>query len=73
MSIREIKNKAYEKGVYADDIEDYISQNIDVLEEYEKNSVRKLMEKKRGMEPQKLRQYLLNRGFNPENLKDFEK
>jgi len=64
MSLREIKNKTYEKGIYADDIEDYISENREMLEEYELNSIKKLMEKKKAMEPQKLKSYLVNRGFD---------
>ena len=47
MSIRELKNKIYEKGIYADIIEDYISENREKLEEYELNSARKLAEKKK--------------------------
>ena len=34
MSIREIKNKVYAKGIYTDYIEDYISENREELEEY---------------------------------------
>lgn len=69
MSIREIKNKVYAKGVYADYIEDYINENRDLLEEYELNSAKKLIEKKqRTTEPQKLKLYLLNKGFDPETL-----
>lgn len=47
MSIREIKSKAYEKGIYADDIEDYINEHIEELEIYEQNSAKKLIEKKK--------------------------
>lgn len=47
MSIRELKNKVYEKGIYADMIEDYIAENSEKLEEYELNSARKLASKKK--------------------------
>jgi SOS response regulatory protein OraA/RecX len=47
MSIREIKNKVYEKGIFADTIEDYIYENKEKLEEYELRSAKKLAEKKR--------------------------
>ena len=47
MSIREIKNKVYKKGIFADTIEDYIYENKEKLEEYELRSAKKLAEKKR--------------------------
>lgn len=47
MSVREIKNKVYEKGIYADIIEDYIYENREILEEYELNSAKKLANKKK--------------------------
>lgn len=74
MSIREIKNKVYAKGVYVDYIEDYISENREALEEYELNSAKKLIDKKkRTTDPQKLKAYLLNKGFMPETLEKIEK
>ncbi len=64
MSIRELKNKVYQKGIYVDDIEDYISENYEKLSEYESNSARNLAEKKKSMEPEKLKAYLMNKGFD---------
>ena len=69
MSIRELKNKVYEKGIYVDDIEDYIDKNRDKLEEYELKSAKKLAEKKKGMESNKLKMYLINKGFDPDTVK----
>lgn len=68
MSIRELKNKVYEKGIYADDIEDYLSENREELEQYELNSAKRLAEKKKAMEPKKLRMYLLNKGFDTDTV-----
>ncbi len=68
MSIREIKNKVYGKGIYADQIEDYISENRETLEEYELNSAKKLAEKKCGAEPEKLKAYLINKGFDTDTV-----
>lgn len=68
MSIREIKNKVYEKGIYADDIEDYLCENREILEEYEKESAKKLAYKKKSMEPKKLKMYLINRGFDTDTV-----
>ncbi len=64
MSIREIKNKLYDKGIYADEIEDYISENQEVLEEYELNSAKKLAQKKKGADEQKIKNYLFSKGFD---------
>lgn len=68
MSIRELKNKIYSKGIYANDIEDYLYENSEMLEEYEKNSAKKLAEKKKGLEPEKLRMYLVNKGFDSDTI-----
>lgn len=68
MSIRELKNKIYEKGIYANDIEDYLYENREALEAYELSSAKKLVEKKKSMEEQKLRVYLINKGFDTDTL-----
>ena len=66
MSIREMKNKIYSKGIYADEIEDYINENKEMLEEYELKSAKKLIEKKKNIEKPKLKNYLVNKGFDPD-------
>ena len=68
ISIREIKNKIHEKGIYADDIEDYLYENREILSEYELNSAKKLADKKKSMEPQKLKSYLINKGFDMDTV-----
>jgi len=69
MSIREIKNKIYSKGIYADYINDYISENRESLEEYEFNSARKIMEKKKASKDLgQLKAYLINKGFTEDTL-----
>ena len=74
LSIRELKNKVYAKGVYVDDIEDYIYENKEALEEYELNSIKHIVDKKKKtMEPQKLMAYLLNRGFDPDIIAKIER
>lgn len=65
MSIREIKNKIYSKGVYVDYIEDYISENSEKLYNYEFNSAKKIYEKrKNNTDILKIKAYLLNKGFD---------
>ena len=74
MSIREIKIKLYQKGIYADVINQYIDENKEMLEEYELNSAKKIIKKKKNFkEDQKLKGYLLNRGFDPDTLSKIEK
>ena len=74
MSIREMKNKVYSKGVYVDYIEEYINENRETLEEYELESIKKIIDKKkRIMEPHKLMSYLLNRGFDPDIIAKIER
>ena len=73
MSIREIKTKIYAKGIAVDYIEDYINQNREALEEYELNSAKKIIDKKkRTSDEQKIRGYLLKRGFEPDILAKIE-
>ena len=68
MSIRELKNKIYEKGIYADDIENYLYENKEELEAYELRSAEKLANKKKSLEPQKLKSYLVNKGFDTDTI-----
>ena len=73
MSIRELKLKLYQKGIYADEINDYIDENREMLEEYELNSARKVFDKKKNLnDKQKITRYLLNRGFDPDILSKIE-
>ena len=73
MSIREIKLKLYQKGIYADEINNYIDENREMLEEYELNSARKIFDKKKNLnDKQKITKYLLNRGFDPDILSKIE-
>ena len=73
MSIRELKLKLYQKGIYADEINDYINENREMLEEYELNSARKIFDKKKNLkDKQKITRYLLNRGFDPDILSKIE-
>ena len=64
MSIREMKRKIYDKGIYVDDIEEYIANNEEKIKAYELNSAKKLAEKKKGKDEQKLKTYLIGKGFD---------
>ena len=73
MSIKELKNKVYSKGIDENYIEDYMYENREKLEEYEMNSAKKLIEKnKNSKDPQKLKMYLLNKGFELDILKKID-
>ena len=64
LSIKEIKYKLMSKGLDKNDIEDYISENREKLEEYEKKSAENITNKKSSsMEPDEIKQYLLKKGF----------
>jgi len=64
LSIKEIKYKLIAKGLNKNDIDDYIYENIDELEEYEKRSAEKIKKKKAGtMGELEVRQYLFKKGY----------
>ena len=69
MSIREIKIKLYQKGIYADVINQYIDENKEMLEEYELNSAKKLIQKKKDADEQKIKNYLYSKGFDVDTVK----
>lgn len=64
LSIFEIKNKLYAKGISRDDIDEYISDHREELEEYENRSREKIIAKKSAtMDEQELNNYLYKKGF----------
>lgn len=65
LSIFEIKNKLYAKGISKDDIEDYIYEHKEELEEYEAKSRENIIIKKSNtMNEQELKNYLYKKGFS---------
>lgn len=70
LSIKEIKYKLYSKGIKSSLIDEYISKNIDKLQEYEEKSAYKLIIKKlNNMEEDEIRLYLLKKGYREESIK----
>jgi len=63
LSIKEIKFKLFEKGLDKKMIEQYINDNIEELEEYEKNCIEKIRNKKAGIDEEKINQYLYRKGY----------
>ena len=69
LSLFEVKNKLFTKGINKDDIEDYFYDNKEELNEYEKQSIRNIIYKKqRDMENEDIKQYLIKKGYNLDNI-----
>ena len=70
MSIKEIIYKLYSKGIKREVLEDYISEHIDELEEYEKQSAQNIINKKiNNTEKEDIINYLLRKGYKKDNIK----
>ena len=70
MSIKEIIYKLYSKGIKRDVVEDYVSEHIDELEEYEKQSAQNIINKKiYNTEKEEIINYLLRKGYKRDNIK----
>ena len=64
ISIYEIKNRLYSKGISKDDIEDYIYEHREELEEYENRAKENIIIKKATtMDENELKNYLYKKGF----------
>ena len=69
LSIREIEYKLIAKGLKRNDIEDYIYENKDDLENYEIKSATNLYNKKiTSKEKDEVIQFLLKKGYKRENI-----
>lgn len=69
LSIKEIKYKLLTKGINKSDIEDYIYENKEELEQYEIKSAANIINKKiNTMEEEEIKQYLLKKGYKRENI-----
>ena len=69
MSIKEIKYKLMSKGLNKNDIEDYVYENKEELEEYEMKSARNIIYKKSTtMEQEEIVQFLLKKGYKKDNI-----
>ena len=65
MSIKEIKYKLLEKGLNKKLIDQYVEDNKEELEEYEKKCIEKIRNKKiKTMDEDKVNQYLYRKGYN---------
>ena len=70
LSLKEIKYKLLAKGLNKDDIEDYFYENKENLEEYEKKSATNIFyKKKKDMDVEEIKKYLLKKGYSYDNIK----
>lgn len=71
LSIKELKYKLSSKGISQSLIEDYISKNIEELEEYEKKSAENIAIKRAvNMDEADIKAYLMKKGYKEENIKE---
>ena len=69
LSIKEIKYKLMAKGLSKRDIEHYMYENRDKLEQYEIRSASNIKYKKESsMQPDEIKQYLLKKGYKLESI-----
>ena len=69
LSIKEIEYKLLSKGLSKTDIEDYIYENKEELEEYEIRSAQNILNKKYiSMGEEEIKQYLIKKGYKLENI-----
>ena len=69
LSIKELKYKLLAKKLDKNDIEDYIYENKEELEEYEIKSASNIIYKKSSsLDMDEIQQYLLKKGYKSENI-----
>jgi len=69
LSIREVKYKLMSKGINKNDIDEYMYENREEMEEYEIKSANNIFYKKSpSMENEDIKQYLLKKGYKSENI-----
>ena len=69
LSIREVKYKLMSKGISKNDIDEYMYENREEMEEYEIKSANNIFYKKSpSMENEDIKQYLLKKGYKSENI-----
>ena len=69
LSIKEIKYKLVQKGVNITELEKYIEDNIDELNEYEAKSAGNIIEKKKNTKDlDEIKNYLYRKGYKSDNV-----
>ena len=74
LSIREMAYKLQAKGINKDLLENYISNNMDKLIEYEEDSAQKIYNKKvNTLNEMEIKQYLIKKGYKEEIIRKLAK
>ena len=69
LSMYEVKNKLYIKGISKNDIDDYFYDNKEELNEYEQKSIKNIINKKqKDMNFDEIKQFLLKKGYKSDNI-----
>ena len=71
LSIKEIKYKLISKGISNSMVEEYVSENLEELEDYEQKSADNIVLKKiASMDETEIKGYLLKKGYREESIKN---
>ena len=69
LSIKELKYKLYLKGINRNVLDEYIQNNYEELEEYERKSAENIKIKKQNtMNEEEIKIYLLKKGYKGDNI-----
>ena len=69
LSIKELKYKLYSKGINRNLLDEYIQNNYEELEEYERKSAENIKTKKQNiMNEEEIKIYLLKKGYKGDNI-----
>lgn len=71
LSVKEMKNKLYSKGLSSDIIDTYFMQHEDEIQEYELKCAQKIILKKQNqMEKEKIEQFLYRKGYSTSTVRE---
>lgn len=71
LSLKEMRNKLYAKGIHGDIIDAYFSKNEEELQQYEFNCTKKIILKKQSqMAKEDIERFLLRKGYTSTNIRD---
>lgn len=70
LSIKEIKYKLMAKGLSKSLIDDYISNHIEELSDYELQSAKSIAIKKSNLEKEEIKNYLMKKGYKTESIEE---
>lgn len=69
LSLKEIRYKLLAKGIKENQIEDYVYNNQEELEQYELKSAQNIANKKSDLDAEEIKKYLYKKGYKAESIK----